>query len=533
MPSDESRHIGRLTIVSGDLFVASLHPDAHAKDTVGHIGTYVKAKGDRSYSLCQVMRNWENEEGVGMLDLLPLGEIDFEGNFSRGVNHYPLVGAELFDTTASALSDYFKRYEHYGLEMGHMTYQENIKVHLDPTLLFARHMAILGQSGSGKSWTVASMLQRVAKVMPQSHIILLDLHGEYGWTGDDGVFHSAFPEDVVRHLDARELEIPYWLLTYAELADLFIDPTDENASIQTAYLRDVLHNLRRKSNAELGLKRISVDSPVFFPLNELYAAFKKANEQQLDFGKTKGPLFGMFDEFLVHFQSLYNDSRYEFLLKPKKRKNSENLEDLLRDFVGLGTPKRHITVIDLSPVPADVRPTVSAQIGRLAFEFNYWNPRRREFPILLVCEEAHQYIPRESDVQHKGTRRAMERIAKEGRKYGVGLCVVSQRPGELSETVLSQCANYLCMKITNPDDQEYVRKLLPEGERDMADILSSLARGEALIMGESTPLPARFKVNLPDPPPMSNDVEFSEAWRTGPEDLEVGDIVSYWWNQVR
>ena len=145
-------------------------------------------------------------------------------------------------------------------------------------------------------------------------------------------------------------------------------------------------------------------------IKELYLQFKKANEQQLDFGKTRGPLFGAFDEFLVRFQAMFNDSRYDFLFRPKKRMKSLDLEDLLRDFIGLGDPKRQITVIDLSAVPSDVRPTVSAQIGRLAFEFNYWNPHYREFPILLVCEEAHSYIPRAGTghTQYEATRRAME-----------------------------------------------------------------------------------------------------------------------------
>lgn len=533
-PNEEGqRQIGKLTEVRSDHFVASLLPQTDNTDPVGQIGTYIKAKGIQSYVLLQVIRMWEEKDGIHYVDLMPLGEIGFEGGFMRGVNNYPLSGSPIYFTKGSALGDYFDAYRHHGLELGHMTYQENIKVHLDPTALYSRHLAILGQSGAGKSWTVASLIQRTVKVMPRSHIILLDLHGEYGWTDKEGAKHSTFPQQMVRHLDARELEIPYWLLTYSELADLLVDKSDDNYSVIIAFLRDVLYSLRKKSNKDLGIRRLSVDSPVYFSLNELYSHFKKANEAQSDFGKTKGPLFGLFDEFLIHFQSLYNDARYDFLLKPQKRTNSESLEDLMRDFVGLGDPKRQITVIDLSPVPADVRPTLSAQIGRLAFEFNYWNPRRSEFPILLVCEEAHQYIPRDTDEAHQGSRKAMERIAKEGRKYGVGLCIVSQRPGELSETVLSQCANYICMRISNPDDQAYVRKLMPEGEQNMADTLTSLARGEALIMGEASPLPARFKVNPPDPPPHSGDANYADSWRAGPKDLDVDGIVHHWWNQSR
>ena len=167
-------------------------------------------------------------------------------------------------------------------------------------------------------------------------------------------------------------------------------------------------------------------------------------------------MFGQFDRFLMRIESKLNDTRYDFLLKPLSRNTSASLSGLLRDFVGLGTQKAAVTVIDLSSVPFDVRPTVAAQIGRLAFEFNYWNPQYRDFPILLMCEEAHVYIPRSAESQFSGSRKSMERIAKEGRKYGVGLTVISQRPHEVSETVLSQCGTFICLRITNPDDQSYI-----------------------------------------------------------------------------
>ena len=235
----------------------------------------------------------------------------------------------------------------------------------------------------------------------------------------------------------------------------------------------------------------------------------------------------------MRLESRLNDVRYEFLLRPKIRTESKTLSGLLRDFVGLGEPKRPITIIDLSSVPFDVRPTVAAQIGRLAFEFNYWNPEYRQFPILLICEEAHAYIPRAAVTQFAGSRKSMERIAKEGRKYGVGLAVVSQRPHEVSETVLSQCGTFICLKITNPDDQSYVRSLVPEAERDLVNILSGLGRGEALILGEAVPLPTRVQFYAPSPEPNSNDVDFFAKWKDGPEDLDVDEIVDRWRRQER
>jgi DNA helicase HerA-like ATPase len=535
--------IGHVTDIAGDLITATLRSRdrtfqpsvlvAGEEVTIGQLGTHVLIRQGNNRLLAQVLRMWEESGSIRKLALLPLGELTETGRFTRGVHRFPVTGAEVLLTTARDTESMFERFTAGGLDLGRLSNRPDLKVFLDPDTLFTRHLAILGQSGAGKSWTVASLLQRAVKVMPRAHVVLLDLHGEYGWRDTEGRLHSAFPEHVVRHVDARELEIPYWLLTYSELVDLLVDRTDPNASVHIAFLREALYALRRKANMDLAIDRLSVDSPVYFSIKELYLHCKKANEHQLDFGKTQGPLFGLFDEFLVRFQALFNDARYDFLFRPKKRTESLDLEGLLRDFIGLGEPKRQITVIDLSPVPSDVRPTVSAQIGRLAFEFNYWNPRRREFPILLVCEEAHQYLPRESDTQHAGTRRAMERIAKEGRKYGVGLCVVSQRPTELSETVLAQCGNYICLRLTNPDDQAYVRRLLPEGEQNLAEVLTTLRRGEALAVGEAAPMPTRFQIYPPDPPPASSDAPIAESWRTGPEDLDVGDIVSRWWNQRR
>ncbi|MEZ5588100.1 MAG: helicase HerA-like domain-containing protein [Sedimenticolaceae bacterium] len=539
--------LGALTDVSGASFVARLHSAGERFEgyrqvgvehvAIGQVGAYTIARGQHEQVLCQIVSAWteaRGQETARLVRMLPLGEVTADGQFFRGVGRFPPLETPVYMAEGNQLEAMFDSVRRHGLHIGRLSQRPELRVFADPTLLFNRHLAILGQSGSGKSWAVSSLLQRTVKLMPKAHIVLLDLHGEYGWRDANGRFHSAFPGDMVRHVDARTLEIPYWLLTYSELVDLLVDRTDPNASLQISFMREVLYALRKKGNSDLGIDRLSVDSPVHFSLKDLYLHFKQANEQQFDFGKTKGPLFGAFDEFLVRFQAMFNDSRYDFLFRPRKRVKSADLEDLLRDFIGLGEPKRQITVIDLSAVPHDVRPTVSSQIGRLAFEFNYWNPLRREFPILLVCEEAHQYIPREdAESRHEGSRRAMERIAKEGRKYGVGLCVVSQRPTELSETVLSQCSNFICLRTTNPQDQDYIRKLMPEGEQDLADVLTTLRRGEALAVGEAIPLPTRVNLYPPDPAPASSDAPVAESWKSGPDDLDVAAIVSHWWRQQR
>ncbi|MCQ8104910.1 DUF87 domain-containing protein [Methylomonas sp. SURF-2] len=507
----------------------------------GNLGSYVMIRQGAIGVLALVFKMSERDrfDHLGnratdrLISLIPVGEINDSNNFIRGVRHYPTPGAGVYAVGLNEINAIFVKFREYQFFIGQLASHKDYHLSLDPRALFGRHFAIIGQSGSGKSWTVTSLIQHTIRAMPKTHLIMLDLHGEYCWKNDQGGIESAFPAELVNYVDALDLEMPYWMMSYAELVDLFIDKDDRGASMQMAFMREVLQQLKRKEAKEIGLGVVSIDTPIYFSLAEMYMQFKNANEERKDFGKTHGALFGQFDQFLVRMQSRFNDVRYDFLLKPKKRNSSASMAELLRQFIGLGEKKANITVVDLSSVPTDVRPAVSAQVGRLAYEFNYWNPKRREFPITLICEEAHAYIPREKGGQFDGTKKMMERIAKEGRKYGVSIGVVSQRPTELSETMLAQCSSFICLRTTNPDDQEYIRGLVPEAEGDLTDILTSLGRGEALVLGEAAPLPTRVQIYRPNPEPKSNDVDYFTGWREGPDDLDVEGIVNNWRTQTR
>ncbi len=563
MPEATNTVIGYVIDVQGNMLTASLVEDDQGRAPtvtigdedilVGQIGSYVAIRQNDVSIIAIVTRMTEQEalaaptietpgEDTARLSfakriarLTPIGSIRADGQFDRGVGRYPTTGAEVHAVGSTDIAKMFERFQAKGFSVGTVTTHPSLKVCLDPSNLFGRHFAILGQTGSGKSWTVASLVQRTVAVMPRAHIIILDLHGEYCWKREDGSRHYAFADTIVRHVDARELEIPYWLMTYAELCDLLIERSEREATNQTAFFRDCLFEGRQAENLSaippLGLPRVTIDTPIYFPLDDVINKVRAKNVERV--GNRQGSMFGDFDRFLMRIESKLNDTRYDFLLKPTKRNSSASLSALLRDFVGLGAQKAAVTVIDLSSVPFDVRPTVAAQIGRLAFEFNYWNPKYREFPILLVCEEAHAYIPRASESQFAGSRKSMERIAKEGRKYGVGLAVVSQRPHEVSETVLAQCGTFICLRITNPDDQAYVRSLVPESEGDLVSVLAGLGRGEALVLGEAVPLPTRLQFDKPNPTPNSDDVDFYAQWRDGPTDLDVNDIVKRWRSQER
>ena len=565
MPHTLSTVVGYVVDVQGDVLTATLVEDeqGHAPTVtigdedvlVGQLGSYVAVRQNDVHLICIVTRMTEQEalaaptiETAGedsarlpfakrIARLTPVGSILANGEFERGVGRYPTTGAEVHAIGAADIAKMFDRFQSKGLGVGTLASHLSLKVYIDPTNLYGRHFAILGQTGAGKSWTVASLVQSTVRVMKHAHIIILDLHGEYCWERSDGTQSYAFSDTIVRHVDAREMEIPYWLMTYAELCDLLIEHSEREATNQTAFFRDCLLEARQQENTTanptLDLDRVTVDTPIYFSLNDILMKVRAKNNERVGNRDKQGPMFGNFDRFLMRIESKLNDTRYNFLLKPISRRSSASLSELLRDFVGLGAKKAAVTVIDLSSVPFDVRPTVAAQIGRLAFEFNYWNPRYRDFPLLLMCEEAHAYIPRSAESQFAGSRKSMERIAKEGRKYGVGLAVISQRPHEVSETVLAQCGTFICLRITNPDDQGYIRRLVPESEGDLVSVLAGLGRGEGLILGEAVPLPTRVQFDRPSPTPNSDDVDFYAKWIDGPENLDVDEIVKRWRRQER
>ena len=547
MDAKTNTALGHLIEVGGDSFVAILYSERDGmsaekmvgldKVRIGQVGSYMMIRQSGNELLCSVESMWLDTDANGneqqKIRLIPLGEFNKDRRFERGITHYPTTNAELHLVSTWNLERIFSDFSEVYYKVGKLSAFNSIDVFLDASNFFGRHAAILGQTGAGKSWTVTSLIQSALRYMPNTHIILMDMHGEYGDKQTDMSITSPFPNHKVRCMEVLELELPYWLLTFSDLADLFITPEDEHATVQMAFLRNVLSDLRIAANRHRGLERITVDSPVYFSLDEMRARFMKANQATEDFGRDKGPLFGKFDQFLVRLDSLMSDQRYDFLLKPKKHVSTDTLPDLLRDFVGLGEPRANVTVLNLSAVPYDVAPSVTALIGRLALEFNFWNPKCLEFPIWLVCEEAQDYIPRSEHTRFKESRRIMEHIAKVGRKYGVGLCVVSQRPAEVSETVLAQCGTFICMRISNPNDQDYLRAMVPDSARGTFAALTSLASGEAIVMGAAVPMPVRFQVTRPNPPPNSSDVDFATKWSKGGEEIDVDGLVNNWLNQLR
>jgi hypothetical protein len=457
-------------------------------------------------------------------DCLLIGQLTSKGRFDRGVAIYPNVGQKVKMVSSAEMERIFSEFVGYDFSFGSPAQAEDQRVYVHADRFFSRHVAVVGATGCGKSCTVASILQRVIKKYPYAHIIVLDLHGEYA---------AAFPDHAFL-IEADKVEIPYWLLNFEEFEDLAVDPNEIQAQNQITVLRDGLLRARqitdRKKSLGLGAA-VTVDSPIYFELEDMLGLIRGYNIQMLPdaSGKLeKGPLFGAFDRFMIRFESKVADPRFRFMFKPTTYTDSASLPILLKEYLSIDTGKR-MAVIDLSGIPNEAIRVVVALVSRMVFEFNLWNPERNRFPILMVYEEAHNYIPsRAAGGKPSPASEAVERIAKEGRKQGVGAIIVSQRPKELSETVLAQCNTAIVMRMSNPDDQDYVKRLVPSSLSGLLEMIPSLPTGQALIVGDSISMPTRICIDCPDPMPESSDVEFAKWWERGARDIDVERVVARW-----
>jgi DNA helicase HerA-like ATPase len=534
--------IGHVVEVNGERALVELHVDTTvplAGDYIaGQPGSHLKiAVRDRSVIgiVSSVSMNGSHLPGTAhdpacpppsrkVADCILIGTMFPDGRFIRGVATYPTVGQPVQMVNADELKRIFSEYSEYGFSFGRPSQADDQRAYINVDRFFGQHIAVLGTTGSGKSCTVVSILQQAIRKYPNAHIVVLDLHGEYA---------SAFP-DKVTLIDPDKVELPYWLLSFDEFQDLTVDMNEFSAKNQITVLRDALVHARQETVGAERVRageRVTADSPIYFRLEDMLDTIRGWNIQVVadDDGVTMkpGPLHGEFDRFLIRLDSKVCDPRYKFMFAPSTYIDNDSLVKLLRDFLSIDTGSR-MAVVDLSGIPSEAVGVVAAVVSRVVFEFNFWNPNRDRFPILLVLEEAHNYVPTRTDYKLQAAKTAIERITKEGRKYGVGTIVVSQRPKELSETVLSQCNSFIAMRLTNPEDQNYVRKLVPDALSGLMDMLPSLRTGEALLLGDCVAMPTRVMIDCPDPKPMSADVEFAKWWSAGAKDMDVDRVVRRW-----
>ncbi|WP_447038391.1 ATP-binding protein [Streptomyces sp. DSM 118878] len=331
------------------------------------------------------------------------------------------------------------------------------------------------------------------------------------------------------------LILPYWLLNAEELQDLFIESNEEQSHNQVATLKKSITESKKSSfsGSEERRETIHYESPVFFEINEVLAAIKAKNEERVPTktGDRAGPLFGKLDNFLTRLENRVTDRRLDFLLGGRAK--SVELEDVLRQFTGYDPNSlANVTVIDLSGVPFEVLSITVSLVSRLLFDYSYYfkkiNSASVDTPLLLVYEEAHKYVPKSGLAKFSSSRNAIERIAKEGRKYGITAAIVSQRPAEISETIFSQCSNFLAMRLTNPEDQNYVKRLIPDSLGPLTESLPVLSSGEALLLGDAVVMPSRVIMDQAVPAPSSSDVRYMQEWIRPWRDVNFSTVVDDW-----
>lgn len=408
------------------------------------------------------------------------------------------------------------------LQIGKYTMDESSIAYLDADKLFQRHAAIVGSTGSGKSFCVARIVEQMA-ALRHANGILFDIHGEYSNESfkRDGILQLkiATPSDlsVTNKLSKGILMVPYWLLNYEEMQALLLDRSDQNAPNQAMlFSREVLCEKEKTVNGTVYDKIITVDSPVAYNLQPLVQTFEDLDTQMVPGAKAgsekQGPFYGKFTRFIQRVKNKLSDKRMGFMFSLS---DEELKQDWLDQFCAvLMDGNSGIKVIDMSEVPSDVLPLVIGLLARIVFYIQQWSTTENRHPIALLCDEAHLYVQQAttSDAVAELGLRSFERIAKEGRKYGVGLVIISQRPSEVNRTVLSQCNNFISLRLTNVDDQNVIKRLLPDNLGNIADNLSLLDIAEAIIVGDSTLLPSRVKIDEPSIKPSSQTIPFWSIW---------------------
>ncbi|MBS9774511.1 MAG: ATP-binding protein [Tenacibaculum sp.] len=519
------------------------------------IGSYIRISDDDDIALIAMIDNFlieVPEEGETkrryIIEANPLGVVK-DNKFQRGGDTIAIPPKKVEPAKESEILSIYSQSteESEKFTFSSLSSNTNIKVPVNGNRFFNKHIAVIGSTGSGKSHTVSKLIQLAVEAkdgdfsLNNSHIIIFDIHSEY---------KSAFPD--ANNIGINDLILPYWLLTSEELEELFIDTEVNDHNQRNVFKEAVIQSRKDKFTGDDENKaKIHYDSPLLFDINDVLAFAKSKNEETIDTGEvyvsgakkgqpktTQGSLFGRLTNFVSRLENKLNDKRLDFLLGEKSR--TITFEKTIKQLIGQKAENKNVTVLDLSGVPFEVLSITVSLISRIIFEYGYYYKRLRtknnpnekinnDTPFLLVYEEAHKYIPKSDLAKYRASKTSIERIAKEGRKYGVTLLLASQRPSELSETIFSQCNNFVAMRLTNPIDQNYVKKLLPDTLGNLTDKLPSLQAGEALLIGEAVILPSIVKIEKCSLPPSSNDIPYWELWKQEWKEVNITEIKKEWY----
>jgi len=518
------------------------------------VGSYLRISDNENAVLIAIIENFSIEvkddgSRKHMIEAIPLGIIKGD-EFIRGGDSIAIPPKRVELATVDEIKKIYEQSisNEESFIFSSLSSNKNIRIPVNGNKFFNKHIAIVGSTGSGKSHTLATIIQNAISKkdgvfkLNNSHVVIFDIHSEY---------KTAFPDANL--IDTKNLILPYWMLNSDELQELFLD-TDSNDHNQRYIFKEAVVN-DRKSNyigTDIDKSKIHFDSPLYFDIKKVLKFSVEKNEEVIDTGEvyssglkkgesktTNGSLHGKLTNFVNRLENKINDKRLDFLLGEKTMKIT--FEDTLKQLIGYKeNANSNVTVIDLSGVPFEVLSITVSLISRILFEYGYIYKRLRSeknpnekvnnnIPLLLVYEEAHKYVPTSELVKYRASKNSIERIAKEGRKYGVTLLLSSQRPSEISETIFSQCNNFIAMRLTNPNDQNYVKKLLPDTLGNLIDTLPVLKAGEGILIGESIILPSIVQIDQCKCPPSSNDIPYWKLWKEEWKELNFEDLKTEWY----
>lgn len=444
--------------------------------------------------------------------------------FKRTLESVPEIDSEAFILSGSMLTDFMASISSSDSEMenplciGRYAINEEARAWLDGNKLFQRHAVIVGSTGSGKSYTVAALIEKIAE-LKSSNAVLFDIHGEYEPIVGEGIKHYKIAGPTASLTDGI-MFLPYWLLNYEEMISLMLDRSDSNAPNQAMMFSKGVLDGKKKYLTEKGISLadgLTIDSPTPYDIKKLIEYLEYFDKERIpgSNGKDKnGDFNGKLSRFIQRLSAKISDKRLNFMFSADKELlEYDYMNVLCKQLMAPASQSGGVKIIDFSEVPSDILPLMVSLIARLIFSVQQWIDKDNLNPIAIFCDEAHLYIPANAQQGVEiSSLHSFERISKEGRKYGVGLVVISQRPSEVNHTVLSQSSNFIAMRLTNAEDQNVIKKLLPDSIGNFADILPILNVGEAIAVGDSSLLPSRILIDKPKIEPNSATVKFWTEW---------------------
>jgi hypothetical protein len=491
----------------------------------GGVGSQVKIRTSDGWLLASVRNQRQDRRAEGGI----LANIDFMGEgkeekltgkihgFRRGVTRYPVPGALIYPATTEDLRQIYASDGRSAIQVGTVFPTNDIRAGLYVDAMLGKHFALLGSTGTGKSTSAALILHRICEAAPHGHIVMIDPHGEY----------SAAFRNTGTIFDVGNLQMPYWLMNFEEHCEVFVTSSGNDKQEDADILAKCLLKARSKNRLAETLGKITVDSPIPYLLSDL------TNMIQDEAGKLdKATSSAPYMRLKTKIDEIKADPRYQFMFSGMLV--GDTMADFISKIFRMPSNGKPIAIIDVSGVPSDITSTVVAVLSRMVFDFAIWGREEKTRPILLVCEEAHRYVPNEKNADGSSVGRILSRIAKEGRKYGISLGLITQRPSDLAEGVLSQCGTILSMRLNNDRDQAFVKAAMPEGARGFLDSIPALRNRECIICGEGVAIPIRVAFdNLEESKrPASEDPSFTELWReSGGEEERVVRTVQRWRSQ--